>query len=326
MLDWIADFFRTMVDAQMAGEGFVYISAYYFGILFLERGLYLFQDRHEWNERDARANVVNGIFTTLVEALVGGVAFVAAYLLIYEHLRLFTIPLAWWGWVLALLLNDLAYYVDHRVSHRTGLFWAIHHTHHSSSEMNILVANRGNIFLFGGLGQPAYLVLALLGLPLPMFITTKFFGNLWGIFNHTRLVDRMGPLEDVLATPSNHRVHHGSDAKYLDRNYGQTLIIWDRLFGTYQREEESPTFGLVTPLESYRLWDIQTSGFQWLFGQMRSASRWSDRLRYLWKPPGWSHTGAHQTSETIRESAGAPAPGSDAREHGQEGNRQWRPR
>ena len=304
MFGAIGDFFRDLVDAQMTGQGFFYMFAYYMGVLLLERLLYLFQDRHEWNETDARANVKNSIFTAIVEPFVGAVVFVAVYSFVFEYLRLFTIPLAWWGWVLAFLLNDLAYYLDHRLSHRTGFFWAIHHTHHSSNEMNILVANRGNIFLLGGAGQPMFLVLALLGLPLPMLITAKFFGNLWGIFNHTRLVDRMGPLEHVLATPSNHRVHHGADAKYLDRNYGQVLIVWDRLFGTYQREEEYPRFGLVTPMESTKLWDIQTSGFQWLFGQMKRADRTRDKLEYLWRPPGWSHDGHHETSETIRDNAG----------------------
>lgn len=304
MIEWIAETMTTLVEAQMSGQGFAYMLAFYISAMLIERALYLFQDRHQWNEADARANILNGVVSAGFDALVGAVLFVTVYLLLFENLRLFTIPLIWWGWVLAFLLNDLAYYVDHRIAHRTGLFWAVHHTHHSSNEMNLLVAQRGNVFALGGLMQPAYLVLALLGLPLAMLITAKFFGNLWGIFNHTRLVDRMGPLEHVLATPSNHRVHHGSDAKYLDRNYGQVLILWDRMFGTYQREEEEPHYGLVEPLRSYHIWAIQTSGVAWLIGRMRNAPNWRDRLRYLWKPPGWSHDGRHATSETIRDASG----------------------
>ena len=296
----VGDFFREMVCAQMAGEGFFYMFAYYIGILMLERLLYLFQDRHEWNERDALANVKNSVFIAIVEPFVGAVIFVAIYSLIFEYARIATFPLTVWAFALAWLMNDLAYYIDHRIGHRTGFFWAIHQSHHSSNEMNILVANRGTVLSLGGAMHPTYFLLAFAGVPLAMFVTVKFFGNLWGIFNHTRLVDRMGPLEHVLATPSNHRVHHGADAKYLDRNYGQVLILWDKLFGTYQREEEYPRFGLVKPLESMRLWDIQTSGFQWLFAQMRRADCWQDKIRYLWKPPGWSHDGQHETSETIR--------------------------
>jgi sterol desaturase/sphingolipid hydroxylase (fatty acid hydroxylase superfamily) len=307
MIDWITNAITTLVDAQMSGQGFVYMLGYFVSAMLIERVLYLFQERHHWNEADARANILNGIVSTVGEALVGAVLFVSVYLFLFEHLRLFTIPLLWWGWLLAFLLNDLAYYVDHRIAHRTGFFWALHHSHHSSNEMNLLVAQRGNVFMLGGLMQPAYLVLALLGLPLAMLVTAKFFGNLWGIFNHTRLVGRMGSLEHVLATPSNHRVHHGSDAKYLDRNYGQVLILWDRLFGTYQREHEEPTYGLVDPMRSYRIWDIQTGGLAWLFGRIGRADHWRDRLRYLWKPPGWSHDGRHATSETIRAMSGDAA-------------------
>lgn len=311
MFEAIGDFFRELVRAQMAGEGFWYMLAFYLALMLIERAAYLFQERHHWHEADAWANIKNGLFNALVEPFVGAVVFVAIYSFLFEHLRLFTFPVAVWAFLLAWLLNDLAYYIDHRIGHRTGLFWALHHTHHSSNELNILVANRGNVFILGGTTQPVYFLLAILGVPLAMFATVKFFGNLWGIFNHTRLVGRMGPLEHVLATPSAHRVHHGADPKYLDRNYGQVLILWDRLFGTFQREEEPPRFGLVTPLESYRLWDIQTSGFQWLFGQMRRADNWRDRLRYLWHPPGWSHDGQHETSETIQRRAGLARPTAD---------------
>ncbi|MGB7409027.1 MAG: sterol desaturase family protein [Pontixanthobacter sp.] len=299
----IATFFRNMVDAQMTGQGFLYMFGYYMGILMLERVLYLFQSRHKWDERDAIANVKNSVFMAVVEPFVGAVIFVAVYSFIFEYLRVYTFPIALWAFLVAWLMNDFAYYLGHRIEHRTGFFWAIHHTHHSSNEMNILVANRGNLFNLGETMRPTNFLLAFAGVPLAMFVTVKFFGNLWGIFNHTRLVGKMGPLEHILATPSNHRVHHGADAKYLDRNYGQVLILWDRLFGTFQREEEYPRFGLVVPLESRSLWDIQTAGFQWLFGQMKTADRWSDKLRYLIKPPGWSHDGRHETSETIQQRA-----------------------
>jgi hypothetical protein len=109
----------------------------------------------------------------------------------------------------------------------------------------------------------------------------------------------MGVLEGVLATPANHRVHHGIEPKYLDKNYGQVLIVWDRLFGTWQPEEEEPTYGLVRQLDKHTVWNIQTSGMQWLFGQMRKAPRLRDQLLYLARPPGWSHDGNHETTETI---------------------------
>ncbi|MBX9795963.1 sterol desaturase family protein [Sphingomonas sp.] len=297
IVDW-----WNAVAAEVSGErAFFWALGSYVTMILVERLTYLLHDRTDWNERDARANVINSSVTAIIDAFVGGPLFVGAYFLVYDHLRLFDMPYSWWGWVAAFLLNDLAYYVDHRISHRTGLFWAIHTSHHSSREMNLTVASRGTALGLGGIMQPAYfLFLPLMGVAFPMFIAAKFFGNLWGIFNHTRLVRHMGVLEEILATPANHRVHHGTEPKYLDRNYGQVLIVWDRLFGSFQREEEEPTYGLVKQLESDRIWDIQTSGLQWLVGEMRRAPRLIDKLRYLWMPPGWRHDGCHLTTEQIR--------------------------
>ena len=304
-LQWIAAIFADTAARMGRGEGFPIIFGSYMAMMLFERLAYVFEHRgRPWNEQDARANVINSLVLAIGEAVVFGGLFIGAYMLVYEHLRLFTVPLVWWGWLLAFLLNDLAYYLDHRLAHRTGLFWAIHTTHHSSREMNLLVANRGTLLGIGGLMSPMYILLPLLGVSPAMFLAVKFFGNFWGIFNHTRLVNRMGYLEHWLCTPANHRVHHGTESKYLDKNYGQTLLIWDRMFGSWQPEEEEPTYGLVSQMESYRIWDIQTCGLRQLVARMRAAPRWSDKLRYLWKPPGWSHDGNHQTTETLRAAAG----------------------
>jgi sterol desaturase/sphingolipid hydroxylase (fatty acid hydroxylase superfamily) len=304
-MDQVFELLATVARKMGDGSGFWIAFGTYMAMMLTERLLYLFQERHHWDEADARANVLNSTVLAIGEALLFGGLFIGAYVVLFEHARLWTIPFVWWGWLLALLLNDLAYYVDHRIAHRTGLFWAIHTTHHSSREMNLLVASRGTLLGLGGLMSPAFLLLAILGVHPAMFLAAKFFGNLWGIFNHTRLVHRMGPLERWIATPANHRVHHGTEAKYLDKNYGQTLIIWDRLFGTWQPEEEMPTFGLVSQLESRRIWDIQTSGAQWLWGRLKAAPTWRDRLLYLVKPPGWSHDGEHETTEVIVARAAA---------------------
>jgi sterol desaturase/sphingolipid hydroxylase (fatty acid hydroxylase superfamily) len=303
-MDMIVDLIATTARKVADGTGFWIIFSSYMIMMLGERLVYVFHDRDHWNERDAWANVRSALVKEAGAALLTGTIFISIYWAIYEHARLFDIPFLWWGWLLGFLLNDLAYYTDHRIAHRTGLFWAIHTSHHSSKEMNLLVANRGTLLDLGGAMQPAYYLLPLLGLHPAMFLACKFFANLWGIFNHTRHVKRMGVLEGILATPANHRVHHGTEPKYLDKNYGQVLIIWDRLFGTFQREEEEPTYGLVKQLDSYSVWDIQTSGAQWLWQQMRSAPRWQDKLLYLIKPPGWNHEGRHETTETILANAG----------------------
>jgi sterol desaturase/sphingolipid hydroxylase (fatty acid hydroxylase superfamily) len=277
-----------IIDAIATGNGFPYIVGAYVLILLVERAGFALLAPGKWHEKDARTGVLNSSLNAVFDALIGAAAFVALYLAVYQF-RLIETPWTWLGWVAAFLLHDLLYYVDHRVAHRTGFFWAMHSVHHSSRELNSIVASRGIFLDKSGLSAPLFFLMPLLGVPLGMFLVVRFVTNLWGIFNHTRLVKRMGVLDRIMATPSNHRVHHGTEDQYRDRNYGQVWLIWDRLFGTYAREEAEPVFGLTKPFDSYSLWQIQTMGFRDLFARMATAPRWRDRLAYLWRPPEWRH-------------------------------------
>jgi sterol desaturase/sphingolipid hydroxylase (fatty acid hydroxylase superfamily) len=298
-MDVIADALTTIARKIADGSGFWIIFSSYAVMMLGERLIYVFRDRDRWNERDAWAHIRSALVKEAGGALLTGTLFIGIYWTVYQHARLFDIPFLWWGWLLGFLLNDLAIYIDHRIAHRTGFFWAIHTTHHSSREMNLLVANRGTLLELGGALQFMCYVPAIIGIHPAMLLACKFFANLWGIFSHTRHVKRMGLLDGVLSTPANHRVHHGTEPKYLDKNFGQVLILWDRLLGTFEPEDEEPTYGLVTQLDSYSVWDIHTSGAQALLRQMRSAPSWRDKVRYLIRPPGWSHTGQHQTTEIL---------------------------
>jgi sterol desaturase/sphingolipid hydroxylase (fatty acid hydroxylase superfamily) len=115
--------------------------------------------------------------------------------------------------------------------------------------------------------------------------------NMYGIFNHARFVPKLGVIENYIATPANHRVHHGTQPKYIDKNYSQVLIIWDRFWGTFQREEETPTFGLTNPINTHNPIAIELYGWRWLWDRMQSAEHWQDKIAYLWRPPEWSHDG-----------------------------------
>ncbi|AQG79268.1 sterol desaturase family protein [Spirosoma montaniterrae] len=264
-----------------------------------EWAVYMYRHRDEWNGRDAWSNVAISSMNMVFSVVSGVLLPFAVFYYIYSEWRLFTLPETGWGWLLAFLLHDFIYYANHWLSHRTGLLWAFHSVHHSSREFNFTVAARGT-FLDEAQQAPFYALMPLLGVSPFQMVVINILTSLFGIFNHTRLVKKMGFFEHILETPSNHRVHHGTNPHYLDRNYGQVLVVWDKLFGTYQREEEEPDYGLITNINTYNPMRVQVAGFRWLWLQMQSADRWPDKLRYLYKPPGWRHDGPGQTAEDIR--------------------------
>lgn len=268
-----------------AGHFLIYIATVYIGLILLEWIAFAMLKKR-YNYAEAKLNIYNQLVMEFLNAIIIGAAFVSCYIFLYTNFRLFTLPVGVLGFIIVFLLNDFVHYLDHRMQHRVGLLWAIHTAHHSSQEMNALISNRGTFLQLGMFTAPAYLILPLLGASPQVFLIVFFFGNVWGIFNHTEIVKRLGVFEYVLMTPSNHRVHHGTQMHYLDRNYGQVLVIWDMLFGTYQRETEPPIYGLVEQLDRQTVWNVQTAGFQRLFKRLRSTSGLSARMRMLLAPPG----------------------------------------
>lgn len=205
-------------------------------------------------------------------------------------------------WVSLVVLEDFMYYALHYVDHHCRLFWAVHVTHHSSEKMNLSIGFRSSVF------QPLYRVvyfipLALLGFH-PLHIALVYaITQFWGIFVHTEFIGKLGLLEYILVTPSHHRVHHASNVAYLDKNMGMLLIVWDRLFGTFQKElpEEKPVYGLTTPLDSYH--PINIIFYEWknIFTDLKQPISWKIKLKYLFAPPGWSHDGSKLTTKKLRE-------------------------
>jgi len=194
------------------------------------------------------------------------------------------------AWVALILLVDLAYYFFHRASHRVNLLWAGHVVHHQSEEYNLSVALRQNWFE-KVLEWPFYLPLAILGFPPLMFLAVSTANTLYQFWIHTRTVGSLGILEGILNTPSAHRVHHGINPKYIDRNYGGMFAFWDRLFGTWQREEQEPVYGTVKPLNSFNpLW-ANVHYFVEIGALVRSLPRLADKLKAPFMPPEWRPDG-----------------------------------
>ena len=212
----------------------------------------------------------------------------AVYAWAYEH-RLATLP-AWADWLLAWVGVDFIYYFWHRASHEVNFLWAAHVVHHQSEDYNLAVALRQSI-LTGWTSLAFYLPLAFAGVSLPAFATAVAFSTLYQFWIHTELVGKVrGPIDWILNLPSHHRVHHAINPRYLDKNYGAILIVWDRLFGTYAEEIEAPVFGITKPLASYNpLWAQIHYWFD--MAHMARRAHGADKLRVLWKSPAWKPRG-----------------------------------
>jgi alkylglycerol monooxygenase len=194
------------------------------------------------------------------------------------------VALASWGAVF--LLDDFAYYWMHRLSHVVNLLWAGHVVHHSSEEFNLTVALRQSS-LHGFMSWVFYMPLALLGVPATMWLVCHALNLVYQFWIHTREINRLGPLEWVLNTPSHHRVHHGVNPEYQDKNFAGTFIIWDRLFGTFEPERAPVVYGITKPLASWNpLW-ANVHVFADIARNARAARGWKDRLRAVFGHPGW---------------------------------------
>ncbi|MEY4583205.1 MAG: hypothetical protein RL701_7908, partial [Pseudomonadota bacterium] len=199
-------------------------------------------------------------------------AFLPVYVWVYEHARVFELaPLPWLHWAAALLGVDLLYYFWHRAGHEVRALWSVHSVHHQSEDMNLAVALRQpalqapSVVLF-------FLPLAVLGVS-PVVLMLAYSCNLiYQFFVHTEAVRSLGVLEWVFNSPSHHRVHHGCNPQYLDKNYGGVLIVWDRLLGTFAPEREAPRYGVTTPLASYNPVWANWAEFALLFRQTRAQT------------------------------------------------------
>ena len=286
MSESILEIFGRLVST---GDTYLFLLPIYGGLLITERLVHAVYERERvWNNGDTAANIfLTGVFL-LLNMTIGHLLPLGLMAWIHHHAHLLVLPSSVLGWAAAFILYDLAWYVDHRIAHRTGFFWAMHHVHHSSPEYNMTVASRGFILDMTLFSRPTFYLLPILGITPYHFMVVSIASNIWGIAQHTRMVGKLGWLDWFFATPSNHRVHHGSNPKYLDRNYGEVWIIWDRLFGTYKAEEEEPTYGVTDPINTNNPVRIETAGLQWLWAKMRRAHHFQDALRCLWMPPEWT--------------------------------------
>lgn len=265
--------------------------------------------RHQLN-RYRLSDTLASLSMLLASAVVELVPRIVALLIFFQLYELSplkdVIGRQWWAWLLLFLLDDFTYYWFHRANHEVRLFWAGHVNHHSSKYLNLGTALRQGVgervhkFLF-------WLWLPLLGFDPAMIITVIGINLFYQFWIHTQAVGKLHPwIEAVFNTPSHHRVHHGSNPRYLDRNHGGVLIIWDRLFGTFsaERDDEPVVYGLTSNIDSDNPWTVLSHEYRAIGRDLRRAESWGDRLRYLLLAPGWSHDGPDKRASVLRLSAG----------------------
>lgn len=258
--------------------------------------------KHIYDTKDTLTNIylacLNFGLDILMKAFAIGIMFFCFHYRLFEFS--YTSILYWLG---VFLLQDFAYYVHHYVDHHSRFFWAVHVTHHNSEKFNISTGFRSPVL------QPLYRYiffapLAFIGFNPWHIMSAYALFQIYGTWIHTTTVGKLGILEWFLVTPSHHRVHHASNDRYLDRNMGMGLIIWDRIFGTFEKEDEdyeSIRYGLTHKIEDRGPLNIIFHEWKAIFKDASQPGiNFTERLKYIFYPPGWSHTENYKTSAILR--------------------------
>lgn len=280
---------QTAIDFIGGPAALAILAAVYFGSVILER-LWAFRANPDYHNKDALNSIGLNLISSALNLAIGLLVPLALYVLVYDNFRVFdALPLLL-AIPIAFVAHEFAYYWDHRLGHRIGLLWAFHAIHHSSNEFNHTTAARG-FFLDGQLKGLFALIPAVIGIDPVLYIAVSVCTNAFGIWNHASWVGQLGWVDRVLMTPKMHKIHHANQPQYIDRNYSQVSLLFDRIFGSAAYLGEEPNPGLVKPVYDYNPLTAQFAGFKQLKDRIDTAPRWQDKIAYLWRPPEWSHDG-----------------------------------
>ncbi|MCF6352503.1 MAG: sterol desaturase family protein [Cyclobacteriaceae bacterium] len=242
-------------------------------------------NRKLYRLNDAVTNINCGI-TQQVSSIFLKLFALGIYQFIYENFAVWQISTNWYTLIILFIATDFAYYWAHRMSHEINIFWSAHVVHHQSEDYNLSVALRQSSFQVIWTSF-FYFPLAVIGFNTIDFALMAALTTLYQFWIHTELIGKLGIIEYIFVTPSHHRVHHGRDPKYIDKNHGGTFIIWDKLFGTYQKEEEQPTYGVTTPINSWNPVWANFVNFEVMWHEMKQIASIGDKIRYVFYKPGW---------------------------------------
>lgn len=259
----------------------------YFLLIGFELIYQLIKQTKLYRTNDAISNISCGI-SSQVTGAIWGVISIGMYQLVYEYGAFFQIADTWWTWLILFVLVDFFYYWFHRSSHEINFLWnTAHVVHHQSEDYNLSVALRQSSF--GGVfSMLFYLPLALMGFSAYAFLTVKGLNLIYQFWIHTEAIEKLPRwFEYVFNTPSHHRVHHGRNPKYIDRNHAGTLMIWDRMFGTFQAEEEKPTYGVTKPTNTWNPVWANVLPIVDMTNQVKTTPGFLNKLKVLFYKPGW---------------------------------------
>lgn len=248
-----------------------------------------------YETKDTFASLAMGVGNVIVAFFAKAYAFV-----LYDLVSVFSITqidLTWWTIPVLIVCEDFCYYWFHRLHHEVRILWAAHVNHHSSTRYNLSTALRQS-WTTPLTGPLFWAPLVIIGFDPAAILFAQSVSLLYQFWIHTELIDRMGPLESFLNTPSHHRVHHGRNVRYLDRNYGGILIVWDRLFGSFAPEVEPVDYGLTKNIQTFHPAKIAFHEWTAMWRDARNADSLHDAISYVLQPPGWS---PDRSTRTARE-------------------------
>jgi sterol desaturase/sphingolipid hydroxylase (fatty acid hydroxylase superfamily) len=292
---------------QIAQDKLLFIALPIFLLAVVGEFYFAKKEQLDWySAKDTKASFWMMMITAVVEFLPKLAAFITFYYLHEISPLREVIQRQWWAWLLLFVLDDFSYYWFHRCNHEVRLFWAGHVPHHSAIKMNFSTALRQGVgerlhkFFF-------WLWLPLLGFDALMIFTMMGINLIYQFWTHTELVKKLPQwFEFIFNTPSHHRVHHASNFQYLDRNHAGVLILWDRLFGTFSEEKkgEKPVYGLTENITHHHPMHVATHEYQAIWQDVKRAKKWSDKLKYIFYAPGWSHDGEDKRAKVLRKNIG----------------------
>lgn len=268
-------------------------------------GLEMYVSNKERNHRYSVAGFWENMYLMIVNT---GLDLLMRLFAIYFFTEILTYRAVEWNhgiayWILLFLFEDITFWTIHYVDHYVRLFWAVHITHHNSEEYNLTVGLRSSLF------EPLYrfiyfIPMVILGFKVEHIFFAYSVTQLYGVFLHTQYVKNYGWFDLILISPSQHRVHHGSNVRYLDKNMGMFLNIWDKLFGTYEKESEAVVYGITKNIHSHDPRVVVFHEFKNIAEDVKKAPGLKAKFMYIFGPPGWSHDGSRKTSTQLRKDAG----------------------